>query len=162
MRCVDCYRVHAAALQAATDTPANFNQATKGAQTVALVSPETNAIIRPMSETNEACLKCHPTERAQLSMPYSNAGPEFVPPSGPTPLLVAIGNYYINPTSTSQANTDSLRLNSTASPNLIFNGSVSYMRLTNKNRRVGPIPSPKSQNNGFKHRCRRFWPDEHT
>jgi len=70
VRCMDCHQIHAAALLAATETRANFNQATKGAQTVALVSPETNAIIRPMSETNEACLKCHPTERAQMSMPY--------------------------------------------------------------------------------------------
>src|SRR5208337_4348684 len=46
-----------------------------------------------------------------------------------TPGDVAIGNYYINPTSPSQASTDRLSLNWTASPNLVFNGNVSYMRL---------------------------------
>jgi hypothetical protein len=35
-----------------------------------MVSPETNVILRPMSETNDACLKCHQTQAAQMSMPY--------------------------------------------------------------------------------------------
>jgi predicted CXXCH cytochrome family protein len=70
LRCTDCHQIHATALKAASADRANFDQATRGAQSVASVSPETNAIIRPMWETNESCLKCHPTENAQLSMPY--------------------------------------------------------------------------------------------
>jgi hypothetical protein len=60
------------------------------------------------------------------SFGYSSA---FPPPKGPTPGDVTIGNYYIAPTSPSQASTDRLSLNWTASPGLTFNGNVSYMRL---------------------------------
>ena len=70
VRCIDCHQVHQAALRAAKETKVSFDQSTKGALTAALLSPETNVAVRPMAETNEACLKCHPTERAQLSMPY--------------------------------------------------------------------------------------------
>src|SRR5271165_908381 len=70
VRCIDCHQIHAVALKTAKESSISFDQATRGALTVASVSPETNAIIRPMSETNDACLKCHATERAQLSMPY--------------------------------------------------------------------------------------------
>jgi predicted CXXCH cytochrome family protein len=70
LRCIDCHQIHQAALKAAKESRIRFDQATKGALMAASVSPETNVIMRPMSETNDACLKCHPTERAQLSMPY--------------------------------------------------------------------------------------------
>lgn len=70
VRCMDCHQIHQAALHSAARGRANFDQSTAGSLTVASVSPETNAIIRPMWQTNEACLKCHPTEGAQLSMPY--------------------------------------------------------------------------------------------
>ena len=59
---------------------------------------------------------------------YSSLFP--VPPGkGPTPVDVAIGNYFINPTSSNQQSTDSLRVNWTASSQLTFNGQVSYTRL---------------------------------
>ncbi|HKM80051.1 MAG TPA: cytochrome c3 family protein [Candidatus Acidoferrum sp.] len=70
LRCMDCHQIHQTALRTAKESRINFDQGTRGALTAASVSPETNAIIRPMWETNDACLKCHPTERAQLSMPY--------------------------------------------------------------------------------------------
>jgi len=60
---------------------------------------------------------------------YNGKLPGFAPPAGPAPGDVAIGNYYINPISPSEASTDRLGLNWTASPNLTFNGNVSYMRL---------------------------------
>lgn len=47
-----------------------FDTETHGALTAAQVSPETNAIIEPMAETNANCLRCHQDVRAQLSMPY--------------------------------------------------------------------------------------------
>ena len=70
LRCMDCHQIHQTALRAAKESRIKFDQGTRGALTAASVSPETNAIIRPMWETNDACLKCHGTERAQLSMPY--------------------------------------------------------------------------------------------
>jgi predicted CXXCH cytochrome family protein len=70
VRCIDCHQIHQAAFEAAKESRISFDQATRGALTAASVSPETNVIVRPVWETNDACLKCHPTERAQLSMPY--------------------------------------------------------------------------------------------
>jgi len=61
LRCMDCHQIHQTALRAAKASRISFDQATRGALTAASVSPETNAIIRPMWETNDACLKCHPT-----------------------------------------------------------------------------------------------------
>jgi len=61
------------------------------------------------------------------SFGYSSQFP--VPPGkGPTPGDVAPGNYFINIPSPSQAQTDSLNLNWTASPTLTFNGNLSYTR----------------------------------
>lgn len=70
VRCMDCHQIHQAALKAAKEGGISFDQATRGALAAASVSPETNVIVRPPWETNDACLKCHQTERAQLSMPY--------------------------------------------------------------------------------------------
>jgi predicted CXXCH cytochrome family protein len=70
VRCIDCHQIHQVALKAAKESRISFDQGTRGALTAASVSPETNVIVRPVWETNDACLKCHPTERAQLSMPY--------------------------------------------------------------------------------------------
>lgn len=70
VRCIDCHQIHQTALKTAKEGRMSFDQATRGALMAASVSPETNVIVRPMWETNDACLKCHPTEGAQLSMPY--------------------------------------------------------------------------------------------
>jgi len=68
--CVDCHQVHVRALRAGNESRISFDTATRGAFVASLVSPETNVILRPRSATNDACLKCHQTEGAQLSMPY--------------------------------------------------------------------------------------------
>jgi predicted CXXCH cytochrome family protein len=70
VRCIDCHQIHQTALRAAKGERISFDQATRGTLTAAAVSPETNVILRPMWETNDACLRCHPTQAAQLSMPY--------------------------------------------------------------------------------------------
>ena len=70
LRCIDCHQIHQAALRTAKESRIGFDRATRAALTAASVSPETNVIVRPMWETNEACLKCHQTEAAQMSMPY--------------------------------------------------------------------------------------------
>jgi hypothetical protein len=53
------------------------------------------------------------------------------PPSGPAPLDVAAGNYFLDIPSPSQASSDSVNLSWTASPQLSFNGNVLYTRLRN-------------------------------
>lgn len=52
------------------------------------------------------------------------------PPVGPAPPDVAAGNYALNIPPPSQFNADRVRLNWTVSSNLIFNGNVSYTRLS--------------------------------
>ncbi len=70
VRCIDCHQVHAAAVEPPDKGRAAFDTATHDARNVNLVSPETNALVQPRSVTNDACLRCHQTENAQLSMPY--------------------------------------------------------------------------------------------
>jgi len=70
VRCIDCHQVHASGVTSAQKGTARFDTSTRGALNAALVSPETNAIVQSRSVSNDSCLKCHQTERAQLSMPY--------------------------------------------------------------------------------------------
>jgi predicted CXXCH cytochrome family protein len=70
VRCVDCHQVHEAALKAVNVDRIRFDPSTRGAFTAESVSPETAVVLRSRSETNEACLKCHQTEGAQLNLPY--------------------------------------------------------------------------------------------
>ena len=70
VRCIDCHQVHAAAVKIAQGDAARFDTETTGAMKAALVSPESRAVLQSRSVANDACLKCHQTEKAQLSMPY--------------------------------------------------------------------------------------------
>ena len=70
VRCTECHQIHVHALRTASETRASFDTATRAALLAGSVSPETNVKLRPPSATNDACLKCHQTEGAQLSMPY--------------------------------------------------------------------------------------------
>jgi predicted CXXCH cytochrome family protein len=70
LRCTDCHQVHASALQTAKNGQMSFDAETRGAVAASLVSPETNVVLRSRFESNQSCLKCHPSKNAQLSMPY--------------------------------------------------------------------------------------------
>src|SRR5690349_22085044 len=70
VRCIDCHQVHAPAAQAAGESHLRFGTATSGAFAAESAVPETNVVLRPPAQTNEACSKCHQTEKAQLSLPY--------------------------------------------------------------------------------------------
>lgn len=70
VRCIDCHQVHAPSGNTAHESRASFDTATRGAGKVNLVSPETNALVGSRAVSTEACLRCHQTEGAQLSMPY--------------------------------------------------------------------------------------------
>jgi len=71
IRCTDCHQVHPKAFQAATERTRALNTSTRGRPgMVEQVSPESSIAIQPRAETNEACLKCHQTQRAEGSLPY--------------------------------------------------------------------------------------------
>jgi len=70
VRCVECHQIHEAALKAANVDRVRFDPATRGALTAESVSPESAIVLRSPSERTDACLKCHQTEGAQLSLPY--------------------------------------------------------------------------------------------
>jgi len=70
VRCIDCHQVHAPAVRAVEVVSTHFDTTTRNARNVNLVSPETNVMVQSRTVSNEACLRCHQTERAQLSMPY--------------------------------------------------------------------------------------------
>ncbi|MGC9158435.1 MAG: cytochrome c3 family protein [Terracidiphilus sp.] len=70
VRCIDCHQVHASAAKAGGVRDARFDTTPYEARDAALISPETNAMVEARTVTNETCLKCHQTVKAQLSMPY--------------------------------------------------------------------------------------------
>src|SRR5208337_1737411 len=70
LRCMDCHQIHQTALRTAKESRINFDQGTRGALTAASVSPETKVIMQPRWQANDACLKCHESERGQMSLPY--------------------------------------------------------------------------------------------
>lgn len=70
VRCIDCHEIHSKALRAANEGRMSFDTSTRATLLAASVSPETNVMVRSPSATNDACLKCHQTEGAQMSMPY--------------------------------------------------------------------------------------------
>ncbi len=70
VRCIDCHAVHgAAAVESARGVTAD-DTAGRGARNASLVSPEASAMVESRTVANAACLRCHQTENAQLSMPY--------------------------------------------------------------------------------------------
>jgi predicted CXXCH cytochrome family protein len=70
VRCIDCHQVHADAVRAAVQQIAAFDTSTRGSSNADFVSPETDVLVQPRSVANTACLRCHQTQAAQLSMPY--------------------------------------------------------------------------------------------
>jgi predicted CXXCH cytochrome family protein len=70
VRCAECHQIHGAAASPASGRPIGFDISTRGALAAQSVTPETSVKLRSRSDTNEACLRCHRTEGAQLSLPY--------------------------------------------------------------------------------------------
>ena len=70
LRCVDCHQIHPRALKTANEGQLNFQTATQGALAAEAMVPEANVVLRPLSQTNDACVRCHQTVEAQLSLPY--------------------------------------------------------------------------------------------
>ena len=70
VRCIDCHQVHAPAAKAAMTMRTAFDTEVRSTRNADLISPETSVFVESRSAMNNACLRCHQTERAQLSMPY--------------------------------------------------------------------------------------------
>jgi predicted CXXCH cytochrome family protein len=75
IRCTDCHQTHNYGAKAETkagfQSEAFVDVTTPGrVSTVETLVPETKAIIQPRWQANDACLRCHQTERGQMSLPY--------------------------------------------------------------------------------------------
>jgi predicted CXXCH cytochrome family protein len=70
VRCTDCHQTHTYA-KPGSKTEASLDVMTQGRVTaVENLVPETKAIMQPRWQANDACLKCHESQRGQMSLPY--------------------------------------------------------------------------------------------
>jgi predicted CXXCH cytochrome family protein len=71
VRCTDCHQVHSQQRSASEAARANFDTISpERVNAVEDLVPETKPMTEPMEQRNELCLRCHPQERAQMSLPY--------------------------------------------------------------------------------------------
>ncbi len=76
VRCIDCHQTHTYSAKAGSKTEASLDVASVDVMTPGRVAavenlvPETKAIMQPRWQANDACLKCHESQRAQMSLPY--------------------------------------------------------------------------------------------
>ena len=78
LRCTDCHQVHSQAPQASAPVARMaFDTTTPGSVTFAeRLQPESAVKMAPGEQINESCLKCHQSQRAQMSLPYHHPLPE--------------------------------------------------------------------------------------
>jgi len=75
VRCIDCHQTHSYKAKGDSKTEANLlvttDVMTAGRVTnVENLVPEAKAMMQPRWQANDACLRCHQTERGQMSLPY--------------------------------------------------------------------------------------------
>jgi predicted CXXCH cytochrome family protein len=73
VRCIDCHQTHTYGAKGKTDASLGFvtDVSNPGrVENVENLMPETKAIMQPRWQANDACLRCHQTERGQMSLPY--------------------------------------------------------------------------------------------
>jgi len=71
VRCTECHQTHSYGAKLASQKEASFNLMTPGRLTaVENVVPEAKVIVQPPWQANDACLRCHETQRGQMSLPY--------------------------------------------------------------------------------------------
>lgn len=71
VRCTDCHQVHAPQAGGTTQPRMSFDTLAPGHETfVERFVPESSVKFERRSATNDACLKCHAAQRAQMSLPY--------------------------------------------------------------------------------------------
>jgi len=70
LRCTDCHQVHSYGGKSGKNE-ASLNLMTPGHATqVEELVPEAKVMMQPRWEANDACLRCHEAQRAQMSLPY--------------------------------------------------------------------------------------------
>jgi predicted CXXCH cytochrome family protein len=75
VRCMDCHQTHTYKAKGDSTTEANLlvttDVMTPGRVTnVENLVPEAKVMMQPRWQANDACLRCHQTERGQMSLPY--------------------------------------------------------------------------------------------
>jgi DmsE family decaheme c-type cytochrome len=71
IRCIDCHQTHSYGGKSASPKEASLNLMSPGHVTaVEDLVPETKALMQPRWQANEACLRCHESQRGQMSLPY--------------------------------------------------------------------------------------------
>ena len=70
VRCTECHQTHTYAKSGAK-AETSFNVMTPGRVTAAEnLVPEAKVVMQPRWQANDACLRCHESQRAQMSLPY--------------------------------------------------------------------------------------------
>jgi predicted CXXCH cytochrome family protein len=71
VRCTECHQTHTRAPQAGALARLAFDTTTPGSITFAeRLQPESTVKMAPREQINESCLKCHQSQRAEMSLPY--------------------------------------------------------------------------------------------
>ncbi|HYA23487.1 MAG TPA: cytochrome c3 family protein [Terriglobales bacterium] len=71
VRCTECHQTHAYGAKSASSKEASFNLMTPGrVAAVEDLVPEAKVMMQPRWQVNDACLRCHETQRGQMSLPY--------------------------------------------------------------------------------------------
>ena len=71
IRCTDCHQTHVYQTKSESRVDASVDVMDPGHATeVENLVPEAKVMMQPRWQANDACLKCHQTQRAQMSLPY--------------------------------------------------------------------------------------------
>jgi predicted CXXCH cytochrome family protein len=71
VRCTECHQTHAYGGKSTSPKEASLNLMTPGGvNMVEELVPEAKVMMQPRWQANDACLKCHETQRGQMSLPY--------------------------------------------------------------------------------------------
>ena len=71
VRCTDCHQTHTYTKKGESKTDVSLDLMSPGhADNVGDLVPEAKVMMQPRWQANDACLRCHQTERGQMSLPY--------------------------------------------------------------------------------------------
>jgi predicted CXXCH cytochrome family protein len=71
VRCTDCHQTHTYSAKGESKGDASIDVLTPArVNAVENLVPEAKALMQPHWQANDACLRCHQTERGQMSLPY--------------------------------------------------------------------------------------------
>lgn len=71
VRCTDCHQTHTHSKKGESKADASLDLMSLGhTENVESMVPEAKALMQPRWQANDACLRCHQTERGQMSLPY--------------------------------------------------------------------------------------------